>query len=70
LICIEASDVPLVNLETEALARQTAAGLNLQKAAEILKSHEDALAMLDQYVNPRLILENLLLKIPRLEQLP
>ena len=70
LICIEASEVPLVNLETEALARQTAAGLNLQKAAEILKSHEDALAMLDQYVNPRLILENLLLKIPRLEQLP
>lgn len=67
LICSEASEVPLVNLEKEELIRQTAAGLSLQKAAGILKHHEEALTMLDQYVNPRLILENLLLNLPRLE---
>ena len=67
LICSEASEVPLVNLEKEELIRQTAAGLSLQKASGILKHHEEALTMLDQYVNPRLILENLLLNLPRLE---
>ena len=67
LICSEAGEVPLVNLEKEELIRRTAAGLSLQKAAGILKHHEEALTMLDQYVNPRLILENLLLNLPRLE---
>lgn len=67
LICNETSDVPLVNLEKESLIQRTAAGLSLQKAASILKDHEEALTMLDQYVNPRLILENLLLNLPRLE---
>ena len=67
LICSEAGEVPLVNLEKEELIRRTTAGLSLQKAAGILKHHEEALTMLDQYVNPRLILENLLLNLPRLE---
>ena len=67
LICSEASDVPLVNLEKEDLIRETATGLSLQRVAGILKNHEEALTMLDQYVNPRLILENLLLNLPRLE---
>jgi len=67
LICSEASEVPLVNLEKEDLIRHTAAGLSLQRIASILKRHEEALTMLDQYVNPRLILENLLLDLPRLE---
>jgi DNA polymerase-3 subunit delta' len=67
LICSEASEVPLVNLEKEELIRRVAAGLSLQKAAGILKHHEEAMTMLDQYVNPRLILENLLLNLPRLE---
>ncbi len=67
LICSEAGEVPLVNLEKEELIRHTAAGLNLQQVAGILQRHEDALTMLDQYVNSRLILENLLLNLPRLE---
>jgi len=67
LICSEASEVPLVNLEKEDLIQHTAAGLNPQRIASILKRHEEALTMLDQYVNPRLILENLLLDLPRLE---
>ena len=67
LICSEASEVPLVNLGLENLVRRTAAELSLQGVADILKKHEEALTMLDQYVNPRLILENLLLNMPRLE---
>lgn len=67
LICSEGGEVPLVNLEKEDLSRHTAAGLNPQKIASILKRHEEALTMLDQYVNSRLILENLLLDLPRLE---
>jgi len=59
--------VPLVNLEKEALNRRIAAGLDLQQIAGILKRHEEALTMLDQYVNPRLILEKLLVNLPRLE---
>ena len=67
LICSEASEVPLVNLAKEALIQRFAAGLSLQRVAGILKQHEEALTMLDKYVNPRLILENLLLNLPRLE---
>lgn len=67
LICSEASTVPLVNLGMETLARRTAAGLSIQSVAQILKNHEEALTMLDQYVNPRLILENLLLNLPHPE---
>ena len=67
LICSEATEVPLVNLGMEPLARRIAADLSLQRVAGILKNHEEALTMLDQYVNPRLILENLLLNLPRLE---
>jgi len=67
LICSEAGEVPLVNLEKEELIRHTAAALNLQQVAGILQRHEEALTMLDQYVNSRLILENLLLNLPRLE---
>ena len=51
----------------EPLARHIAADLSLQRVASILKNHEEALTMLDQYVNPRLILENLLVNLPRLE---
>lgn len=64
LICSEAGEVPLVNLEKEELIRQTAVGLDLQQVAGILQRHEEALTMLDQYVNSRLILENLLLNLP------
>ena len=67
LICSEGGEVPLVNLEKEDQIQHTAAGLNPQKIASILKRHEEALTMLDQYVNSRLILENLLLDLPRLE---
>ena len=67
LTCCEGSEVPLVNLAQEELVRKTASGLNTQRVAQILKSHEEALTMLDQYVNPRLILENLLFILPRLE---
>jgi len=67
LTCCEGSEVPLVNLAQEELVRKTASGLNTQRVAQILKSHEEALTMLDQYVNPRLILENLLFVLPRLE---
>lgn len=67
LICSEATEVPLVNLGMEPLARRIAADISLQRVAGILKNHEEALTMLDQYVNPRLILENLLLNLPRLE---
>ena len=67
LICSEATEVPLVNLGMEPLARRIAADLSLQRVAGILKNHEEALTMLDQYVNPRLILENLLVNLPRLE---
>lgn len=67
LICTESSEVPLVNLAKEKLIQRCAAGLSLQRVAGILKQHEEALTMLDQYVNPRMILESLLLNLPRLE---
>ncbi len=67
LICSESGEVPLVNLEKEELIRHAASGLSLQRVAGILQRHEDALTMLDQYVNSRLILENLLLNLPHLE---
>lgn len=67
LICSEEGEVPLVNLEKEELIRRTANFLDLQQVAGILQRHEEALTMLDQYVNSRLILENLLLNLPHLE---
>lgn len=67
LICREAGEVPLVNLAKQELIQRTAERLGMQQVTRILKRHEESLTMLDQYVNPRLILETLLLSIPRME---
>ncbi len=67
LICREAGEVPLVNLAKQELIHRTAEKLNMQQVIRILQRHEESLTMLDQYVNPRLILETLLLSIPRME---
>lgn len=66
MIVNSSADIPLVNLEREAAARAAARQATPEQIESILKIHEKALDQLDMYVNPRLVIENLLLMLPRI----
>ena len=67
LIRHEKADIPLVNIEHETQINQTARSLESHQIEIILKNHEKALTDLDSNLNPRLVIENLLLKLPILQ---
>ena len=67
LICRENASLPLVNLAYEARIQATARAVDHATALSILKAHEEALAALDKYANPRLVFENLLMRLPKLD---
>ena len=60
----EKADIPLVNLDQVELIEQTADLVNSRKIEDILKMHEMSLKQLDANLNPRLVIENLLLQLP------
>ena len=57
--------LPLVNVDFEDRVDQVAAALDLAKARALVLAHEEALAQLDAYANVRLVLEDLMLRWPR-----
>ena len=60
------ADLPLVNVDFSAQVDRVAAGLDLAAARALVLAHEEALAQLDAYANVRLVLEDLMLRWPRL----
>lgn len=64
LIARSGAEMPLVNQERQAFLRKIAEQMDLARIELILEAHEKALTRLDAYVNPRLILEHLLLRLP------
>lgn len=64
MIAREGANIPLVNLDQEELIRETAALMSSGQIKEILGNHEKGLGQLDANVNPRLVVENLLLNLP------
>jgi len=64
MIIREGARVPLVNLKQTDLIKKTAEVIDPNQIETVLKMHERSLGLLDSYVNPRLVIENLLLQIP------
>ncbi len=62
----EGADIPLVNIEHEQRISETAKLVPARQIEKILKNHEKALGSLDANLNPRLVIENLLLTLPLL----
>jgi DNA polymerase-3 subunit delta' len=60
----EKADIPLVNLDQVDLIEETAGLMNSGQIEKILKVHETSLGQLDANLNPRLVIENLLLELP------
>ncbi|HHX08659.1 MAG TPA: DNA polymerase III subunit [Chloroflexi bacterium] len=60
----ESTQIPLVNIEHEDQILEIAKLIRPQIIERILKEHEKALGQLDANVNPRLVIENLLLHLP------
>ncbi len=60
------AEVPLVNIDREALIRKTADKVDMVSVQKIMTSLETGLKKLDVYVNSRLLAENLLLLWPRI----
>jgi DNA polymerase-3 subunit delta' len=58
--------LPLVNVDFEDRVDQVATALDLAAARALVLAHEEALAQLDAYANVRLVLEDLMLRWPRL----
>ena len=58
--------IPLVNQGRNTFIQNVARQVELPQVEAILKTHEKALDQIDKYVNPRLVVENLLLALPRL----
>ena len=67
MITCRGADLPLVNLEKADLVRATAGEIDAGQADQLLRLHEDALGQLDAYVNPRMVIEYVLLSLPRVE---
>jgi DNA polymerase-3 subunit delta' len=65
-ICVSGAEMPLVNIDKEALIRTTAGKVKLSQVQKIMASLEEGLKSLDVYVNSRLLAENLVLLWPRL----
>lgn len=64
MITRENARVPIVNLKQSDLVREIAALIDSNQVETILKLHEQSLGQLDVNVNPRLVIENLLLQLP------
>jgi DNA polymerase-3 subunit delta' len=62
----ERADIPLVNIDHEQRISETAQLIPSRQIEKILKVHEKALVNLDANLNPRLVIENLLLALPLL----
>ncbi len=60
----ETDNIPLVNLDQSELIQETASLMSATQIERILKMHERSLGLLDSNVNPRLVIENLLLQLP------
>ncbi len=67
LIAQSHAALPLVNLRHESAIKCLAAQLDLAQIETTLQAHEKGLEQLDANVNPRLLIENILLNIPRLK---
>ena len=65
-ICVSGAEMPLVNIDKEALIRTTAGKVKFAQVQKIMVSLEEGLKNLDVYVNSRLLAENLVLLWPRL----
>ena len=66
LIAQSQAALPLVNLRHETAIKSLAAQLDLTQIENVLQAHEKGLEQLDANVNTRLLIENILLNIPRL----
>lgn len=66
LICASNAELPLIYTSYEADVRRAAGLVSLPEIRRIIHLHEDALDQIDGYVNPRLVMENLLLNLPRI----
>lgn len=64
MIIREGARVPVVNLKQTDLIKKTAEVIDPNQIETVLKMHERSLGLLDSYVNPRLVIENLLLQMP------
>ncbi|MDD2522306.1 MAG: DNA polymerase III subunit delta' [Anaerolineaceae bacterium] len=63
----EGADIPLVNIEHEGRVNETAQLIPSRQIKKMLKDHEKALVNLDANLNPRLVIENLILTLPLLQ---
>lgn len=70
LIAASAAQIDLVNQDRQELIQKVAHRMSLAQVHAILETCEKALDQLEKYVNPRLVLENLLLSLPILKNLP
>jgi len=70
LIAASAAQIDLVNQNRQELIQKVAHQMSLAQVQAILETCEKALDQLEKYVNPRLVLENLLLSLPILKNLP
>lgn len=64
LIQASGADLPLVNLDQAKEIRAVASQMQADEILPLLQAHETALGQVEDYVNPRLLLENLLLQAP------
>jgi len=70
LISRSGAEIALVNQSRQGSIQQVAAQMSLADIHTILERCEQALDQLEKYVNPRLVIENLLLHLPILAELP
>ncbi len=70
MIVSSGADVPLVNQEKAAFVGLTAGQVSLAEVELLLNLHEKALNQLDKYVNPRLVIENILVRLPHIRSIP
>ena len=61
------ADVPLVNLNRQTQIAKVAGQVSGSTLKELLESHEAALGQIESYVNARLLLENLVLSLPKVQ---
>lgn len=66
LLVAAGATVPLTNIDREAEIRRLAARLEVADVQSLVTSIEDKLEAVNGNANPRLVLENLLLELPRL----
>jgi len=64
LICRSGAEIALVNQSRQEAIQRVSAQMSLADIHAILERCEQALDQLEKYVNPRLVIENLLLHMP------